>query len=75
MSKRDHELVPEHKVMSHTEANSLLNTLGVSANNLPKILLSDPQVQKIGAKVGDIIEIEREDFGKSFKYYRVVIQG
>lgn len=75
MSKREHELVPEHRIMSHNEANSLLDSLGVSTNNLPKILVSDPQVKKIGAKIGDIIEIEREDFGKSFKYYRFVVQG
>ena len=73
MSKREHELVPVHKIMSHTEVSALLATLGLSLNNLPKILVEDPQVKKIGAKVGDVLEIEREDFGKSYKHYRYVV--
>lgn len=75
LSKRDHELVPAHAVLSRSEVTTLLNTLGLNPNNLPKILLNDPQVTKIGAKVGDVIEIERVDFGKSFKYYRLVVQS
>ncbi len=74
MSKREHELVPTHKVISHSDANSMLASFGISVYNLPKILVDDPQAKKLGAKAGDIIEIEREDFGKSYKYYRHVVE-
>lgn len=73
MSKREHELVPTHRLLSRNEVNSLLNTLGLTVNNLPKILVDDPQAKKIGAKAGDVIEIDREDFGHRHMYYRYVV--
>jgi DNA-directed RNA polymerase subunit H (RpoH/RPB5) len=59
--------------MSESEINELLEKMGITANNLPKILLTDPQAKKISAKVGDVIEIEREDLGIQYKYYRQVV--
>jgi len=53
----------------------LLSSLSLGLNNLPKILLNDAQSKKLGAKVGDVIEIEREEFGKSYKHYRYVVDG
>ena len=75
MVKREHELVPIHRIMSESEINELLEKMGITANNLPKILLTDPQAKKISAKVGDVIEIEREDLGIQYKYYRQVVSS
>ena len=74
MSKREHDLVPTHRIMSRSEVNSVLTTLGITLSNLPKIVVSDPQVKKLGAKTGDVLQIEREDFGKAYTYYRLVVE-
>ena len=75
MVKRDHELVPVHRIMSASEIKKLLEEMDLKAYNLPKIRESDPQAKKIGAKPGDVLEIDREDMGKSYKQYRQVIEG
>lgn len=74
MSKREHDLVPTHRIMSRNEVNSLLASLGITLSNLPKILVNDPQAKKLGAKAGDVLEIDREDFGKAYTYYRLVVE-
>jgi DNA-directed RNA polymerase subunit H (RpoH/RPB5) len=61
--------------MSKTEVSELLSEMEITANNLPKILVTDPQAVKIEAKAGDVLEINREDFGRKYKYYRVVVTG
>ncbi len=60
--------------MSHTDVSAMLSSLGIGTHNLPKILVTDPQAKKLEAKPGDVIEIEREDFGKSYKHYRYVVE-
>lgn len=72
MAKRDHELVPVHRVMSKSEVEKLLEAMGINTNNLPRIQSTDPQVKKLEAKPGDILEMERDDFGKKYIYYRLV---
>lgn len=77
MSEKDilsHELVPEHKILTKDESQKILKQLNVKPERLPKIRDTDPVVEIIGAKVGDIIEITRDSptAGKT-KYYRVVI--
>jgi len=62
--------VPPHKVLSPSEAAEVLSKLNISPQNLPKIFADDPQAKLIGAKVGNIIEIDR---GKEGKYYRLVV--
>ncbi len=71
--KRDHELVPVHRILSGKEVSQLLASMGIGIGNLPKILIDDPQAKKIGANVGDVLELDRQDFGKSYKYYRHVV--
>ncbi|MGC8676246.1 MAG: DNA-directed RNA polymerase subunit RpoH/Rpb5 C-terminal domain-containing protein [Candidatus Micrarchaeia archaeon] len=65
----DHYLVPPHKVLGQSETEKVLRSLHVALNNLPKIFVDDPQAKKIGAKIGQVIEIDR---GKN-KYYRLVV--
>ena len=48
----------------------------LSLNDLPKILSTDPAIEKLNAKESDVIKIIRDSptAGKSI-YYRVVING
>jgi len=70
----EHFLVPKHEILSEKEVEELLKKYNVTKDKLPKILVTDPAVKAIGAKVGDVIKIERESptAGKVY-YYRVVI--
>ncbi len=77
MSEKDilsHELVSEHKILTKNESQKILSQLNVKPDRLPKMRDTDPVVEIIGAKVGDIVEITRDSptAGKT-KYYRVVI--
>ncbi len=69
-------LVPKHEIISEEEKVALLNKYKISLKQLPKILSSDPVVKVIGAKVGDVIKITRNEMeiGHTL-YYRVVIKG
>ena len=70
----EHELVPEHRVLSPEEAARVLRELGVEPWQLPWISYNDPVVKAIGAQPGDIIEIKRKSFtAGEIKVYRVVV--
>ncbi len=73
MVKREHELVPAHRIMSKTDVSELLSKMGIGLNNLPKILVSDPQAKKLEAKAGDVIAISRNDYGREYMQYRIVV--
>ncbi len=70
----EHALVPKHEVLEKKEINKLLKRLGVTIENLPKILETDPVVKAIKAKKGDVLKITRTSptLGESV-YYRVVV--
>ena len=69
-------LVPKHEIISEEEKVALLNKYKISLKQLPKILSSDPIVKAIGAKVGDVIKITRNEIGIGHTlYYRVVVKG
>ncbi len=69
-----HELVPKHRVLSEEEKEEVLKRYNAKLMDLPRILVSDPVVRRLGAKPGDVIEIIRKSptAGES-KYYRVVV--
>jgi len=70
----EHELVPEHRLLSIEEAVEVLRRLGVRPWELPRISLNDPVARVLGAKPGDIIEIRRKSpTGGEAVYYRVVV--
>ncbi len=71
---QDHILVPKHELLSEEEAEKILETLKLNKEQLPKIKVDDPIAKEIGAKVGDIIRIERESptSGRSIAYRLVV---
>ena len=67
-------LVPKHRILSEKEKEEFLAKYKVKLTQLPRILQSDPVVKRLGAKVGDIIEIIRKIPGlPESKYYRVVV--
>ncbi len=72
---RDHELVPEHEILSEEEARSILEKYNISKGQLPKILSKDPVVKKIKAEVGDILKITRKSpTSGTSTIYRVVTE-
>lgn len=69
-----HKLVPDHSILSKTEANKVAKQLKIHQEQLPKIKVDDPVVKEIGAKSGDILKITRKSHtaGK-FVTYRLVL--
>ncbi len=72
----EHELVPEHILLTKEEAEELLKHLKIRKRQLPWIRASDPIARKLGARPGDVILIIRRSptAGKSV-YLRVVVHG
>ncbi|WP_048148945.1 DNA-directed RNA polymerase subunit H [Palaeococcus ferrophilus] len=71
----DHELVPEHRVLSEEEVEELLKKYRIKLSQLPQIKASDPAVQALGAEPGDVIEIKRKSpTAGVYYYYRLVIE-
>ncbi|MFH1445259.1 MAG: DNA-directed RNA polymerase subunit H [Nanoarchaeota archaeon] len=70
----NHDMVPEHTVMSKQEQEELLERLNVTREKLPKILDSDTALIELKFKTDDIIKIKRKSVvaGESI-YYRVVV--
>jgi len=73
---REHNLVPKHIVLNEQEKEELLKKYGISIRQLPRILVTDPVVKLLNAKVGDVIKIIRksETAGETV-YYRVVVKS
>jgi DNA-directed RNA polymerase subunit H (RpoH/RPB5) len=71
----DHEFVPIHKLLSEKEANAILDKLMLKRENLPKILVEDPQAKRLNAKAGQIIKINRKDNGHEYEYFRFVVEA
>jgi len=63
-------IVPKHEIVSEEEKAALIQRYG-PLDLFPKILESDPMVERIGAKPGDLIKIHRDEG----IYYRYVVRG
>ena len=71
----EHVLVPKHEIISEEEKNSLLQSLKITEQQLPKILSSDPVVKAINAKPGDVLRITRTSpVAGEVVYYRLVVE-
>ena len=70
---RNNILVPEHILCTEEEKKSIMEELRLTTGMLPKIKITDAQVEWLNAKVGDVIKILRNDSTGRSIYYRVVI--
>lgn len=70
----DHDLVPEHSVLSEEEKEELFKSYICNRKQLPKILLYDRVSRYYNVKVNDVFRIKRKNLssGNSI-YYRIVI--
>ncbi len=69
----DHVLIPKHEIVPEESINEVLERFGVSREQLPQISRTDPVLEDIGAKRGDIIRISRGSLtaGKTV-FFRIV---
>jgi len=73
---RKHSLVPEHIKLTEEEAKKVLEEFNVTKDEIPKILMSDPAIQHLEPKYGDIIKILRKSqTNLQSIFYRVVVHG
>lgn len=71
----NHVLVPNHIVLSDKEKKDLLTKYDIEANQLPKILTTDPVSLSIEAKAGQVLKIIRESHtAKESIAYRLVVE-
>lgn len=70
------DLVPKHTLLNDAERQELLNKYKITLRQLPRILLTDPVIESLGGKMGDVVKIVRKspNAGESV-YYRVVVKG
>ncbi|MDD2666245.1 MAG: DNA-directed RNA polymerase subunit H [Methanocellales archaeon] len=72
----NHNMVPEHILLTEDEVKALLEKYHITKGQLPKIKTSDPACKEINAKAGDILKVVRDSLiaGKALSY-RLVIEG
>ena len=71
-----HVLVPAYRVMNEEEVNGLLRKHNINFSQLPNLFVSDPIVERLGAKIGEVLEITRKSrTSGTAKHYRVIIDG
>ncbi len=70
-----HELVPKHIIASIEEVQLVTNHYGIEKTQLPRIAREDPAAKVLGAKIGQVVRIERDSptAGKVY-YYRLVVE-
>lgn len=69
----DHVLVPKHEVCSDAERKRVLSQYGITAQQLPRILINDPAIRHLGVQEGDVIKISRKSpTAGATTFYRVV---
>ena len=69
-----HSLVPKHEVISDSAAEKMLKKYSVTKNQLPCIKESDPVVEAISAKKGQVLKITRSSLTAGTAVtYRIVV--
>lgn len=69
------KLIPEHELLSVSDSKKAAKKYGVPYEKFAKMLETDPQARKLGAKPGNIIAIHMEDPTGSYIKYRLVVKG
>lgn len=64
-----HSLVFKHRIITLEEKEKLLEEKKIKEEQMPKILVTDPVAKYLGAKKGDVLEIERESETVGFALY------
>jgi DNA-directed RNA polymerase subunit H len=70
----EHELVPNHILLTDEEAQEILTKYNITRGQLPKIKSSDVVVKQINAKPGDVLKIIRKSLtaGQAIAYRLVI---
>lgn len=71
----EHDLVPDHEIVSEEEVEEVLEEYDVDVRQLPKLVSNDSVVKELGAEPGDVVRVGRESptAGKA-EIYRLVIE-
>ena len=70
-----HDLVPTHEFATEAEIQDIIDKYAIDVKQLPKILVQDPAIQLLGAKIGDVIKITRESpTAGAYVMYRYCIE-
>lgn len=71
----DHDMVPNHQVMSEDEVKALLARYSITFEQLPKVYHDDAVVRQINGKVGDVIHVVRQSQTAGIaEAYRLVVR-
>ncbi len=69
-----HILIPAHSKLSEKEKAELFDSYKITIKEMPAILKSDPAIQHLDVKEGDVIKIVRKSpTAGEYVHYRVVI--
>lgn len=77
----EHELVPEHHLLSEKESGKILGDLKLTKDQLPKVRLSDPAIRALDAIAGPVEEgvvvkiVRRSETSGVSVCYRLVVRG
>ncbi len=72
-----HILVPKHSKISERELKELLEKYSLTTfKELPKILVSDPALEDLNVKEGDVIKVSRNSStAGEIVFYRRIVKG
>ena len=71
-----HELIPSHEKLSSEEREKLLKELQINFKDLPKVYRSDPALNEMDVKIGDVIKVTRKSgTAKYTTFYRGIIDA
>jgi len=71
-----HILVPKHSKLSERDLKELMDKYNLSLKELPKILVSDPAIEDLSVKEGDVVKISRNSpTAGAIVFYRRVVKG
>jgi len=77
----EHELVPEHHLLSEKDEEKILKGLKLTKDQLPKMKLSDPCIRALDAIAGPVNEgmvvkiVRRSSTSGVSVCYRLVVRG